>query len=580
MTPPVFLAVLDLQGAEAATVWKQRIARRTGLLPVIDTPALAIFVSPGAAWRPLVPAGAIIGKLYQSGTATRVEWPFGDPLEADGKLLAERYWGDYVAISADMDGARVSTFRAPSGGIHAFRARADGVQFVASHIELFCDIEIIKPSIDWEFVAHHLTFSHLHGRATGIAGIDEILPGESAVEAGAASERHVRWSPWSFTVPERRVEDFGEAARHLREVVGHAVTALIEPGAKVALELSGGLDSSIVAAALAAEGRSAVGINLVTPGGDGDERDYARAVSATTRIRLIEAEIDGEIDLTEVEPRIEARPGMLAMLRLADRSLGEVGRKEGVSAFVNGTGGDCVFCSLGSSAPVADKLRAHGIGAGLVRTTRDVARVHDSNFWTVARMAARRARPFRPAPTWPRNHRFLKQELLPPEPAVHHWLDAPRDTLDGPRAHVHAILASTAHLDGYGRHAIAPSLFPLLAQPVVEACLAIPSWLWVAGGRDRAVARAAFLAELPAIVAERRSKGAMDAFCARIFDLNRARLRPFLLDGLIANAGLLDRAAIAAYLARPFTNRDRDFYHLFPIIDTELWARALLGSGR
>lgn len=81
-------------------------------------------------------------------------------------------------------------------------------------------------------------------------------------------------------------------------------------------------------------------------------------------------------------------------------------------------------------------------------------------------------------------------------------------------------------------------------------------------------------------VAERRTKGAMDAFCARTFDLNRERLKPFLLDGLIAGAGLLDRAAIETYLTRPFANRDQLFYQLLPIIDAELWARALVAGSR
>lgn len=580
MNPPAFLAILDPRRAAAASVWKKRVLHRTGLAPVVDTATLAIFVSPGSAWLPLEPAGAVIGKLYRSGTAMRVEQLPDGPLSAPGTSLAKQYWGDYVAIATSADSTQLSAFRAPSGGVHAFHTRVDEVIFLASHVELFRDLEIITPAIDWDFVAHHLAFSHLHGRATGIAGVEEILPGEMEVDTGAESERRVHWAPWSFTAPERRIDDFSEAARHVREAVGCAVAGLVEPDSHVALELSGGLDSSIVAAALASADRSAIGINLVTPGGDGDERSYARAVSAATGIRLIEAQIAGEIDLTEVQPRFDARPGMLAMLRLADRSIAKIGATEGVSAFVNGTGGDCVFCSLGSSAPAADRLRARGIGAGLARTIADVACVHDSNIWKVARMTMRRSRRARPLPTWPRNSLFLHGHRLPAEPASHPWLDEPAGVLDGSRAHVHAILASYAHLDGYGRHAIAPSLFPLLAQPVVEACLAVPSWLWVAGGRDRAVARAAFRGEMPAIVAERRSKGAMDAFCAHTFETNRARLRPFLLDGLLANAGLLDRATVDAYLARPFANRDRDFYRLLPIIDTELWARALLASGR
>lgn len=582
MNPPVFLAIYDPRLSGAATAWRQRARHRTGLVPIVDTAALAIFVSPGTDWLPLAPTGAVIGKLFGSGSATRVEGLPGAPLDAHGTngTFAEQYWGDYVAIAGDAGGARLATFRAPSGGVHGFRTRVDEVLFLASNVELLRDLEIITPAIDWAFVAHHLAFSHLHGRATGIPGISEVLPGEMVIDAGTERERHVLWSPWSFTAPERRIDDRDEAARHVHDAVGRAVTALVEPGARVALELSGGLDSSIVAAALASAGRSAVGINLVTPGGDGDERSYARAVSEKTGIRLIEAPIAGDIDLTEVQPRLDARPGMLAMLRLADRSLAAIGAAERVSAFVNGTGGDCVFCSLGSSAPAADRLRAHGLGAGFARTIADVARVHDSNIWKVARMTMRRVRRARASPAWPRNSHFLAEHRLPRAPASHSWLDEPAGALDGSRAHVHAILASYAHLDGYGRHTVAPSLVPLLAQPVVEACLSIPSWLWVAGGRDRAVARAAFRRELPAIVAERRSKGAMDAFCARTFETNRARLRPFLLDGLVANAGLLDRDAIDTYLARPFANRDRDFYRLLPIIDTELWARALLANGR
>lgn len=583
MTVPIFLALLDPAASEARSMWTERIARQAGLAAILDTRPLTIFASAGTRWLPVGRAGAVIGAAHATGSSTRLE-QFDDARPHDlASFLAERCWGDYVAIAAESDTApdniRIVAARSPSGGIHVFRARRDGLTFLASHIELLCDLGITAPAIDHDFLAHHLAFSHLHTGATGIAGVDEILPGTSATETVLGCERRTLWSPWSFTAQGRRIEDFGAAALRVRGAVLQSVAALVEPGTRVALELSGGLDSSIVAAALAHEGRSAVGINLVTPGGEGDERPYARAVAAKTGIGLVEMPVEGEIDLTMVEPRVEARPGMLAMLRLADGSFAKAGSDEAVTAFVNGTGGDCVFCSLGTSAPATDRLRAHGLGPGFARTIGDVARVHDSNIWTVARMAIRRSRRSRPSPIWPRNAHFLDEERLPSRPAFHPWLGEPPETPGGTRAHVHAILASYAHLDGYGRHEVAPSIFPLLSQPVVEACLSVPSWLWVAGGRDRAVARAAFGAELPRIVAERRTKGGMDALCARVFELNRARLRSFLLDGAIAKAGLLDRAAVEAYLPRSFANRDRLFYHLLPIIDTELWARALVAGG-
>ncbi|MFA4841626.1 MAG: hypothetical protein WC580_07955, partial [Agrococcus sp.] len=190
MNPPAFLAIYDPRRSDAATAWRQRARHRTVLVPIVDTAALAIFVSPGTAWLPLAPTGAVIGKLFGSGSATRVEQLPGAALAAHS-TFAERYWGDYVVIASDAGGARLATFRAPSGGAHVFRTRVGEVLFLASHLELLRDLEIVAPAIDWDFVAHHLAFSHLHARATGIAGISEIVPGEMVIDSGAENERHI-----------------------------------------------------------------------------------------------------------------------------------------------------------------------------------------------------------------------------------------------------------------------------------------------------------------------------------------------------------------------------------------------------
>ncbi len=68
----------------------------------------------------------------------------------------------------------------------------------------------------------------------------------------------------------------------------------------------------------------------------------------------------------------------------------------------------------------------------------------------------------------------------------------------------------------------------------------------------------------------------MDAYCLRNFEANRERLEPYLLDGHLAGAGLLDRPSVAAYLRQPVAQRDPRFYHLLPIIDAEAWARGWL----
>jgi asparagine synthase (glutamine-hydrolysing) len=573
MTPARFLAIVDFSGPEGAIPLKRRIAGRGKLAPVFDSAPLTILAAPGTRILRAGDRGLIVGNLFRAASFARVDTRCGDAIADRDSIPTDRYWGDYVALTARPDNRSATIVRSPSGGVHAFRIRAGPLVCVASHIEDLIDAGLATPTIDWAFTAHHLAFSHLHTGTTGLAGVDEILPGECAIERDGRCERSTLWSPWTFTTGEGRAAGFDDAAARVREAVLRATAALVPPGETVALELSGGLDSSIVAAALAAAGSRTVALNLATPGAEGDERRYARAVSEHMKIPLIETRVEGDIDLTEVAPHLEARPAMLAMLRLADRAFAERGRDHRVGAFVNGTGGDCVFCSLGTAAPAVDRLRVRGMTAGLAATIGDIAAVHGDNVWTAARMAFRLHRRGPPVPIWRRNRKFLNNDRLPDAPAPHPWLDEPPGALPGTRAHIHAILASYAHLDGYGRHKVAPSLFPLLSQPVVEACLSVPTWLWVAGGRDRAVAREAFRGALPRMIVERRTKGGMDAFCARTFERNRARLRPFLLDGQLAAAGLLDRTAIEAYLAQPFANRDQLFYALLPIADTEAWAR-------
>src|SRR3546814_5721791 len=62
-----------------------------------------------------------------------------------------------------------------------------------------------------------------------------------------------------------------------------------------------------------------------------------------------------------------------------------------------------------------------------------------------------------------------------------------------------------------------PVIHPLLSQPVIEHCLAIPTWLQCAGGCDRSIARQAFKPDLPAKVIERRGKGSPQGFIYQIF---------------------------------------------------------------
>lgn len=558
---------------DAMKVLAERARRQLQFRGGFASDTLVVLVGPTAAASPLGDGGIAVGRvLPRASSAGAAGAAATSPASAD--KLFDDYWGDYVAFFNDVE--RTSIVRSPSGGVHAYRARQGPLTLFASDIAILLDLDIIQASINWDFVAEHLAFPHLAGAATGIAGIDELFPGEQ-VTVPRAEACSVQWSPWRH-VDARTSNNYGEVCKTLHQTVRTCVATLAERYDHILLELSGGLNSSIVAAGLCNRGAAVHALNLVTPTPEGDERRHARRVAAHLGFKLSEAPPRDEVDLTASLEARWPRPGLPGVLRAWEPGLIDAALDTGAEAFFGGTGGDNVFCSLGSAAPAADVVQATGVGRQFIATINDVAMVHDSNLWTVAAMAFRQSRRARAVPRWPRTTDFLVAGAVPDDPPFHPWLVEPDDVLAGKRSHIRSIVAASAHLDGYLRHRVAPSIFPLLSQPVIELCLSIPTWTWVAGGRDRAVARDAFRDDLPAGIVDRRTKGMMNAYCGRVFQRSRSRLRPFLLDGHLAAAGLIDRTPLATYLDRVGPVGDIAFYRVLTLADVEVWLRSWLGD--
>src|SRR3546814_19059841 len=95
-------------------------------------------------------------------------------------------------------------------------------------------------------------------------------------------------------------------------------------------------------------------------------------------------------------------------------------------------------------------------------------------------------------------------------------------------------------LELYPRRSAPPHIAPLLSQPIVELCLSIPTWHWIADGRDRAVARAAFSNRLPRPIIERQQTGGPAEFNLSIYRKQRDRLNELIRHGVLAGAGIID----------------------------------------
>ena len=146
--------------------------------------------------------------------------------------------------------------------------------------------------------------------------------------------------------------------------------------------------------------------------------------------------------------------------------------------------------------------------------------------------------------------------------------------LPGKRAHVDLILGIQNHVEGYDRAALPPVIAVLLAQPIVETCLRIPTWDWCRGEINRAIAREAFSTALPAPVIARRSKAGPESLTAEVFELGRPVLRDLLLGGALRDNRIIDAAAVEAALDDPAITRGQLLYRLLELAEAEAWARS------
>jgi asparagine synthase (glutamine-hydrolysing) len=125
----------------------------------------------------------------------------------------------------------------------------------------------------------------------------------------------------------------------------------------------------------------------------------------------------------------------------------------------------------------------------------------------------------------------------------------------------------------------------LMSQPIMEACLRVPNYVWIDGGRDRSIARRAFADVLPQAIIRRTQKGLADRYNRRMLDENVAFLREMLLDGMLVREGLLDRARIEAVMSADNAGGSFEYnevlrHHLCTEVWVRRWTQATTSSGR
>lgn len=572
MSPSYLLAVGE--NAADRSDLLQRLSSRTDLRPSFSNGSVAALTSPSCRCLSVADAGCVFGYLFPRHGPARplTELGKGDVasiLGSDGEALPSAFWGGYVAAVTSADSVRV--MRDPSGNFPCYFSTCGGLVLFASDAELLMTATASPVSIDFEEIGRQLYRAFVPRTPTALGNVRELLAGFAVRLPGGLERQEQCWSPWDHV--HGRDEGSADAAERLSRTVRHCVHAWASTQDRILLSVSGGLDSSIVAACLAKTGTDAVCLTMFTDDPSGDERPFSRALCDQLALPLIERPYRLEdIEITEAlaanQPRPRDRTQAIAYERVHDAVASDVG----ATAFMTGNGGDHVFGYSQSAAAVADRYLAEGLGRGTFASLVDVCRQTGCSMVDALRQAWHLARGSPEYQVRP-NPLFLEPGFVVTlaEADLHHpWLNAPPGALPGKAAHIATILRAQPNLEPSGAAAL-PVLNPLVSQPIVETCLAIPTWEWRAGGRDRSLARSAFARDLPPLILNRRVKGTPGRFAARLLDHFRGPIRERLLGGRLASCKIIDTVAVERTLAGERPVPDLERVRLLELVNAEAW---------
>lgn len=521
----------------------------------------------------------VIGALFDR-TATE-QGEVADGVVSDGgedfavlcDQLVTRCWGAYVALRVDPDDPScLDIFRDPIGMLDCVLWHGDGVQIVTSRPEPF--IAHAPPNdlaIDWSRVAALLRFPGSVGDALPITGVEAVSPGIRLTLAQGTRRTTRLWAPAMFA--RHPVPSSPPSLPRLIDACIHAWRS----SAQVAIaEVSGGLDSAIVAAGLTRAGRDVAGwFHYHAIDREGDERVYARAVAAHLDLLLHETLQDHHVidAALMADVPITLRPNVASISVFHDRDLAGRGRALGADTLLTGQGGDALFFQPATPLIAADLWRDSRPWPAKAAAIADLAGWTGRSIWSVLGTALH-ARIAPIAIALPDYRVDLVARDMPRDDHPLRWLDDTADLAPAKQLQILTLAACRAAFGGSWCASAMTVRHPLMSQPLLEHVLPISALDLTYGKRDRAMIRHAYAGRLPPILLERRGKGCLTPFFGRMLAASIPFLRDYLLGGVLDQHHLLDRDSLETVLDPDHVMRTNCYTEIFVVLLMERWARA------
>lgn len=492
--------------------------------------------------------------------------------EAAGEHLNRQAWGRYGALLRDDTGNLV-LFVEPMGSMPLFQSEEPGGRIVTSSLSPDVAAWLLhrRPAIDWDIVARLTLSPFAATHRCALQNMVVIPPGQL-------------WDPWHNRVrravwtPPRIVDPGRSGEERLRETLLRVLRDRCEGHDRIAIELSGGFDSTLLLGTLraAAPHCTVTALHYGLGAQDGIETSRARAVASQAGVRLVEIPAEPRrFDWQRlINVRADVQPRLAWFDMIQDRCTPSRALEEGCTRVMTGQGGDALLFQFPSARIVSDMISDRGLLSPWPIALWDCARRRGQAIWLplLEMMGAfwtdrRRRASVIAEGAWGERAKFVQTDR-----DDHPWIGQSRDLPAGKRLQV-ASLADCQLVHGPSWSGDTGRLVhPLLSQPFVHACLEIASWRLAYGVESRAFARAAFSRWL--VPSPSPIKGSAAGYYCRCVLTGLPVLRALLLEGNLVRQGILDRTTLAQMLEPERLMANQDYRSVATWASIEAWSRA------
>lgn len=304
------------------------------------------------------------------GTAADVE-VVAAAYAAWGAELTARLIGDFALIVWDARRRELVLARDPTGARPLYHRETGATVLCASHpAALFAGAEE-RPRPDFEAMARFLAERYVEQPRTLVEGM-RALPAGATLRIGARAPRLAAWS-WPRLLRPLDLRP-GEHEERLAETLVTAVRCRLRAAGPIAAHVSGGLDSSAVAALAArelrADGRGPpLLVRCTFPGLACDESEHSQAVADHLGLPIQSAVMPGELADYAPDPGLAPRlhPANPVSMMLV-RAIAEARDRGGARVTLTGAGSDQLLQPTGfelADALLRGDARAAARWAGL-----------------------------------------------------------------------------------------------------------------------------------------------------------------------------------------------------------------------